>query len=153
VFLMGWSNGGSATLATLRADSFQDLRQRAGGDFRAAVALYPGCTTQVKTKWSTRTPLLILIGAADDWTPAAPCEELTERSRGNGEPLELVLYPGAFHGFDAPPHEPVKRADVPRAAANGKGHVTIANDPAARADAFSRVPQFFARHGGIPPRE
>ena len=153
VFLIGWSNGGSATLATLRADSFAPLRERAGGDFRAAVALYPGCVTQVKTKWATRTPLMILIGDADDWTPPEPCRELAARARGNGEPLELVLYPGAFHGFDAPDHKPVERPDVPRAGLNGKGHVTIAADPAARADAFARVPLFFARHGGIKPPE
>jgi dienelactone hydrolase len=153
VFLMGWSNGGSATLAALRADNFRDLRRRAGGDFRAAVALYPGCTTQVKTKWATRTPLLILIGDADDWTPAEPCRALAALSRGSGEPLELVLYPGAFHGFDAPDHKPVERADVPRARSNDKGHVTIAADPAARADAFARVPRFFAAHGGAQPRE
>jgi dienelactone hydrolase len=153
VFLIGWSNGGSATLAAIRADNFQDLRRRAGGDFRAAVALYPGCVTQVKTGWGTRTPLLILIGDADDWTPAAPCRELAALSRGAGEPLELVLYPGAFHGFDAPDHRPVERADVPRAKSNDKGRVTIAADPAARADAFARVPRFLARHGGVKPRE
>jgi len=151
VFLMGWSNGGSATLATIRADNIPDLRRRAGGNFRAAVALYPGCTTPLKSKWRTRTPLLILIGDADDWTPAEPCRELAALRQGAGEPLALVLYPGAYHGFDAPDHKPVERADVPRAGANSKGHVTIAADPAARADAFARVPRFFAEHGGIKP--
>jgi len=150
VFLMGWSNGAIATLATLRADNFQPQRQRAGGDFRAAVALYPGCVTQVKSKWITRTPLLILSGAEDDWTPAEPCRELAKRSQGNGEPVEFHAYPGAYHGFDAPPHKPLLRADVPAAKTNGKGHVTIADDPAAREDAYARVPRFFARHGGIP---
>ena len=153
VFLMGWSNGAVATLATLRADNFQPLRQRAGGDFRAAVALYPGCVTQMKTKWTTRTPLLILSGAEDDWTPAEPCQELAKRSHGNGEPVEFHAYPGAYHGFDAPGDKPANRADVPRAVANGKGYVTIAPDPAARADVIVRVPRFFARHGGIPPLE
>jgi len=153
IFLLGWSNGGSATLSTLRADGFADLRRRAGGDFRAAAAFYPGCATHAKGKWATRTPLVILIGDADDWTPAEPCRELAARSRANGEPLELVLYPGAFHGFDAPDHNPVERADVPRARSNDKGHVTIAADPAARADAFARVPRFFAGHGGIKPPE
>jgi dienelactone hydrolase len=151
VFLMGWSNGGMTTLAALRADNFQDLRRRAGGDFNAAASLYPSCTAQVKSKWTTRTPLLVLTGAEDDWTPAEPCREMAERSRANGEPVEYLAYPGAYHGFDAPPHKPVLRADVPRAKTNGKGHVTIADDPAARADAYARVPGFFARHGGIAP--
>lgn len=153
VFLMGWSNGAMSTLAALRAGDFQDLRRRAGGDFNAAAALYPGCIAQIKSKWTTKTPLLILVGAEDDWTPPGPCRELAIRSRDNGEPVEFHAYPGAYHGFDAPPHKPVLRADVPRAKTNGKGHVTIADDPAARRDAFDRVPQFFARHGGIPPQE
>ncbi|MGQ0674861.1 MAG: dienelactone hydrolase family protein [Rhodospirillales bacterium] len=152
-FLIGWSNGGMTTLAALRADNFQDLRQRAGGDFNAAVALYPGCASQVKSKWTTRTPLLILSGAEDDWTPAEPCRELAARSRGNGEPVEFHAYPGAYHGFDGGADKPVLRADVPRARINGKGAVTIAADPAARADAFVRAPRHFARHGGIAPPE
>lgn len=153
VFLIGWSNGAISALAALRSDNFQHLRRRAGGDFNAAVALYPGCITQLTSNWATRTPLLILAGAEDDWTPAEPCREMAERSRRNGEPVEFHLYPGAYHGFDVPGDKPVTRADVPRAASNDKGHVTIAPDPAARADALVRIPRFLARHGGIAPPE
>ena len=148
VFLMGWSNGASATLATLRADNFKDQRERSGGDFRAAVALYPGCIAQVKSGWSTKTPLLVMIGEADDWTPAEPCHELEQRTKRTAQPVEFVFYPGAYHGFDAPDHKPVTRKDVPRAQANGKGVVTIAADPPAREDAIKRLPEFFARNGG-----
>ena len=47
-------------------------------------------------------PLLILHGAADDWTPAAPCVDLARRFDGAAFPLRTVVYPGAHHGFDAP---------------------------------------------------
>ena len=32
----------------------------------------------------TRLPLLVLIGAADDWTPAAPCSELIADAKAKG---------------------------------------------------------------------
>lgn len=148
VFLMGWSNGAATTLATLRVDNFGDLRERAGGMFRAAVAFYPACAAQVKSGWTTKTPLLVLIGEADDWTPAAPCHELELRTRRTSQPVEFVFYRGAHHGFDAPEHKPVLRKDVPRAKKNDSGAVTIASQPQARADAIKRVPEFLARNGG-----
>ena len=55
-------------------------------------------------------PTLILIGELDDWTPADECRNLAEgrddygisRQKGLGVPIELVVYPGAYHGFDIP---------------------------------------------------
>lgn len=153
VFLMGWSHGGVTVLATLRIIKDETLRARAGGDFRAAVALYPGCGVQLRSRWRTRTPLLILSGGEDDWTPAAPCRELAERSRGDGQPVTYVEYPGAHHGFDGPAGQLRQRTDVPGAQRNGKGSVTVGTDPAAREDVIRRVPRFLAENGGVfmPP--
>jgi len=154
VFLMGWSNGGASTLASVRGVSspaLEGIRERAGGPFRAAVALYPRCGVQLKTGWTPGPPLLVLIGADDDWTPAPPCRELQTKTGAAGHPFELVVYPGAYHAFDAPDHKPVQRTDVPTAKVNGKGFVTVASNPAARVDAFARVPAFLAQHGGPSP--
>ena len=52
--------------------------------------------------WHTSTPLLILIGAADDWTPAAPCERLAAAADKAGEPVTYQAYPRAYHDFDHP---------------------------------------------------
>ena len=70
--------------------------------FRAAVAFYPGCIalSQAKDAYHPYAPLLILIGEADDWTPAAPCVELAAKTKAGGDPVEIVTYPGAHHGFD-----------------------------------------------------
>ena len=55
-------------------------------------------------------PTLILIGELDDWTLAKDCRNMVGRPRrlGNiahrsnqGVPIKLVVYPGAYHGFDA----------------------------------------------------
>ena len=75
--------------------------------FRAAIAFYPPC---LGLKGSMTVPTLILIGELDDWTPADECRNLAEgrddygisRQKGLGFPIELVVYPGAYHGFDVP---------------------------------------------------
>jgi dienelactone hydrolase len=61
------------------------------------VAFYPPC----KEAWLTRPgiPTLIFIGALDDWTPAAACSDKVVIWGQDGPPVELVVYPGAYHGF------------------------------------------------------
>jgi dienelactone hydrolase len=146
VMLLGWSHGGSTVLAAV--DRAQDLRPRdLIHDFRAAVAFYPGCRTALESRrgWSTRTPLLILIGDADDWTPPGPCKQLAARAGflGIGGAVELHVYPDAHHGFDAPNSPLSVRRDV---ALTASGTATVGTDPAARADAIERVPAFLARN-------
>jgi dienelactone hydrolase len=145
VALLGWSNGGSTTLWAVGAGSRarpRDLRH----DFRAAVAFYPGCRAVAADRaWTTRIPLQILVGEQDDWTPAAPCVALGERARAGGAPVEVVTYPGAYHDFDAPSTPVRVRTNV---ATTASGRATVGTDPAARADAITRVPAFLARHLG-----
>ncbi len=151
IALIGWSHGGNSTLATVVGAtpeppaSGAPVPVLAGRPwFRAAVAFYPGCATASRpTRVASSTPLLILQGEADDWTPAGPCRTLVERSVASPNPIELQLYEGAYHAFDDP-NTPVRvRSDVPRGASGG---VHLGTDPAARADALVRVPAFLARY-------
>ena len=142
--LLGWSNGGSTTLYTV--DSA--LRARPPGlrhDFRAAVAFYPGCRAprDRKTAWTTSIPLLILVGDADDWTPAQPCLDLVERAKALKEPVDIHVYPGAYHDFDAPNSAIRVRRNI---ATTASGTATIGTNPAARADAMERAPAFLGRY-------
>jgi dienelactone hydrolase len=139
VALMGWSNGGGTVLWTLSRDS----RARPAGlrhDFAAGVAFYPGCRTlaQRREAWRPVAPVLLLVGEADDWTPAPPCVDLATRT---GETLELHVYPGAHHDFDAPDARLQVRTGVGTTAS---GTATLGTDPAGRADALRRVPEFLA---------
>src|SRR4029079_7927431 len=63
---------------------------------RAAAAFYPPCRGAVSRP---RIPTLIFIGALDDWTPAAECPNKGASWGNDGPPIELVVYPGAYHGF------------------------------------------------------
>jgi dienelactone hydrolase len=63
--------------------------------FRAAVAFYPPCGIAGERPG---IPTLILIGALDDWTPAADCSQKVVGWGTEGPPIELVTYPNTHHG-------------------------------------------------------
>lgn len=141
IALLGWSHGGGVTLDA--------IRQRPAGlaqGFRAAVSFYPGCTRRNRQadRFMPYAPLLILIGEADDWTPAAPCVALAETARSHGAPVDIVTYPGAYHDFDNPGSGQVRlRADVPNGAHPGQG-VHVGPAPLAREAAKQRVLAYLA---------
>ncbi|CAH2599264.1 Dienelactone hydrolase family protein [Rhodovastum atsumiense] len=139
VAVLGWSDGGSTVLATAawRQDNPPGL-------LRGFVAFYPGCRQAALNRGARPVaPVLLLIGEADDWTPAAPCRDLAGRV---GPRITLVTYPGAWHDFDAaaPLH---RMRDIPRSQNPDHG-VHAGQDPAAREDAFQRVPAFL---DALPP--
>lgn len=141
VGLVGWSNGAAAALSVLFN---QGEPQR---DFRAAVAFYPSCrrTYPGGPDYQPYAPLLVLIGAKDDWTPAAPCVQWTERARALGAPMRITVYPDAPHGFDAPNNPVHYRPEVRnRNKPGGCCGATVGTEPAARAEAIREVTQFFA---------
>jgi dienelactone hydrolase len=144
VGLLGWSNGGSTTLYAVDA-VFRGRPANLRHDFSAAVAFYPACGAAFRRKvvWTTSIPLLILIGEADDWTPARPCLDLVERAKAMNAPVDIQVYPGAYHDFDAP-NTPLRvRHNV---ATTASGTATVGTDPAGRTDAIERAPAFLARY-------
>ncbi len=92
--------------------------------------------------WSG-SPLLVLIGAEDVWTPAAPCKAFLDGAIGRGAPIETEIYPGAYHAFDAP-NQP--RRELPDYRTRAGIVPIIGTDPAARQDALARLPAFLARY-------
>jgi dienelactone hydrolase len=147
IAVVGWSHGGSTTLAAINSEDPRVAASRASAGappfFRAAVAFYPGCAFAVRAgaKWRPGTTTAIHIGASDDWTPAAPCIALGEAMRAAKEPLAVNVYPDAYHGFDAPSGRVVVRKDVPNGVNPGQG-VTLGPNPEARAIANDRVRAF-----------
>jgi dienelactone hydrolase len=81
--------------------------------------------------------LLMLLGEADDWTPAAPCKALAADA---GPAVAFESYAGAFHGFDGT--GPVRlRRDVPGGTRPGQG-VHVGGDSTTRHAAAWRLEQF-----------
>jgi dienelactone hydrolase len=104
VAALGFSQGGWLALTSVEHGAIEQTSQN---KFRAAIAFYPPC---LGFKGNMTVPALILIGELDDWTPAGECRNMVDgrddwgisRRKGEGAPMTLVIYPGAYHAFDAP---------------------------------------------------
>jgi len=144
IALLGWSHGGGAVLATMNERSpvvaAYEHDPENEGFFATAIAFYPGCFGSLRGRdgFAPAAPVSIFIGEADDWTAVTPCIALGERARAQGLPLTVITYPDTHHGFDTPYLARPLHLDVPNGVHPGKG-VTIASNPAARADAYARV--------------
>lgn len=126
--LIGWSHGGSTTLWAV-----DRRRQKPATDFKAAIAFYPGCALPGRGAWETRLPLTILMGAADDWTPAEPCRMLGTKAN-----VRYIEYPNAYHAFDNP-NLPIRVRSGLTFSAKGDGTAHVGTEPAARAAAIAEV--------------
>jgi dienelactone hydrolase len=77
IAILGQSAGASAMMNAITPEMWpKDLTP--AQDFQAAVALYPGCQPLVtrEPSWQPRVPMILLIGEADNWTPASDCRTL-----------------------------------------------------------------------------
>ncbi len=122
--LIGWSNGGSTVLgATHRGfPEVADIPK-----LSVAIAYYPGCVARLKYGYEPTTKIVMLLGMADDWTPAKPCLDLASEHH---KQITVHAWADAYHGFDAT--LPVRlRSDVGRGVNPGKG-VHVGANPAAR---------------------
>ena len=139
VNLLGWSNGGSTVLYASAASP-----PDAGPGFARAVAFYPGCRLPAERSLVPRMPLLILVGANDDWTGAEPCERFAKAAQASGAQVVFVAYPGAYHDFDHP-NLPVRERRGLAFTVLGNGAAHAGTNAEARADALAKVPAFLAR--------
>jgi carboxymethylenebutenolidase len=127
--LQGWSNGGSAALATMAPDApgIGDHTPAAG--FRAALAFYPACRLKdrfEKDGYSVYAPLRLFMGTADEEVSPRACRELLEDANGD---IESKFYKGATHDFDDP----------------GRRRQRVAENAKARDDVIRRATKFFGR--------
>ena len=111
IALLGWSNGGSATLAAMSADTPALPQASIETGFRGALAFYPACGLKGKFDdgYLPYAPVRVFIGAADEEVSPKRCEDLVEKSEMKGGDIEISVYPGATHDFDDPGR---KRASV-----------------------------------------
>jgi carboxymethylenebutenolidase len=126
--LQGWSNGGSATLATMATDApgIADHTPTAG--FRAALAFYPACGLKGHfdtIEYIVYAPLRLFMGTADEEVSPRQCRELLEDAEGD---IESRFYKGASHDFDDP----------------GRSRQRVAANAKARNDVIERATRFFA---------
>jgi dienelactone hydrolase len=129
--LLGWSNGGSATLVAMAGvGTAGAARPTPETAFRAALAFYPACGIRGRFDDGFRpyAPVRIFHGTDDEEVSPRRCGALVEKSRALNGDIGMRVYDGATHGFDDPSR---KRRRVPANAA-------------AAEDAIQRALQFFA---------
>ena len=113
--------------------------------YRSAIAFYPDCRRHANDGWRTHVPLLVLIGADDDWAGAPPCVSLEKKVKAAGDPFAIVVYPGAYHDFDWPAMTVHTRSSM-GFTFRGDGTVHVGTNFAARDDAWQRITSFLAEN-------
>jgi dienelactone hydrolase len=149
VAAIGWSQGGVYAMAVINGPSLERARRRgvalSGTGFAAGIGVYPGgCFSLVKEQ--VVRPLLVLIGEADDWTPAAQCREMVEAMRSRGADATIASYPGAYHYFDVEGQRREVLDQVENDNRSGGFGATVSYQPEAAADARRRIEAFLTRH-------
>lgn len=99
IFHQGWSRGGSTVLAA--AWPAYQAGLPAGMKWAGSVAMYPGCNIRYRSESvKMPSPMMMVLGAKDDMTPAAPCVEYAKDLAAKGNPVTYKLMDGAYHVFD-----------------------------------------------------
>ena len=155
VVVMGFSHGAGIALDVVTASRIE-ARPPEAPRFAATVAFYPGCSYVRRQMAEYRAPVLILVGDADDWTPATECRKLAER---HPDQIELRVYPGAMHAFDVLEWSVTHLPDaVNRHSPTGKG-ATVGGDAKAVWSASLDIWTCLSQNGllggrsrGRPPR-
>jgi len=98
--VIGFSKGGQVALYT----ALEPFRRSVIADdtrFAAHVPLYPYCNEWYVTEHPSGTPVLMLLGGKDDYTPPAPCVSYADWLKGKGVETQVITYADAYHGFEA----------------------------------------------------
>jgi len=141
--VLGWSNGATTTLNLLE----QRRTHPEPGEpaIAGAAVFYPGCGPLAKRQAVLEAaPLVMLLGALDDWTPAQPCVDFARslQARGGGGDITVHVYEDSYHGFDGT--APVRlRADVPNGTSREGVHQ--GGNPEARTKSLAVLDAFWSR--------
>ena len=151
--LVGWSQGGGIVLLTVVKESIARPKPAPRHDFAVAAAFYPAlCNDRLQSSpftkvapqsWSTKIPLLVLHGEADNWTRPEPCVQFIGEVQARGNPVSIKLYPDAHHGFDAPGN---KTRELPQYMTATGVIPIVGPNPEARTAAREHLPEFLKRY-------
>lgn len=145
VVLMGFSHGGSTTIAALQSDTIEFFADGLGPDrFAAAVAMYPYCGG-AGAQPRVYAPLIIVSGSEDTWTPPFSCQRWVDSSAGFEHPMEMHIIDGATHSFDMSAWN-----GYPVSARTGPTGHMLAPNASATAEARRLVAEFLQRRAGLP---
>ena len=169
IIVVGWSHGAQTVLSVMDASAEYVTTQKIQP--KAAAAFYPGCSKFVKLPgYRIQSPLLVMIGARDDWTLARHCVDLRDKlqrrqagptlhgtstttavsatNSASASLFDLEVYPDSYHGFDG-----LGAVQTRQNVGNTRsGSATVGGNPAAQRASHARLFEFVAAQVGEPLR-
>ena len=97
ISITGWSLGGGVTLFSAWLPINNAINKNV--KFKSHLAFYPPCFFEPENIQFSDSPIRILIGELDNWTPAKPCENFVSKLTNNNN-IELTIYKDSYHSFD-----------------------------------------------------
>jgi dienelactone hydrolase len=98
ISITGWSLGGGVTLFSAWLPINNAINQNV--KFKSHLAFYPPCFFEPENIQFSDSPIHILIGELDNWTPAKPCEGFVSKLKNNSANINLTIYEDSHHSFD-----------------------------------------------------
>ena len=103
VSITGWSLGGAVALFSGWKPVIKAITNNL--KFASHLAFYPPCFFDLENTEFTDSPIHILIGELDNWTPAEPCINFVKKISKNSN-VKLTVYHDSHHSFDS--QEPIE---------------------------------------------
>ncbi|MBK99352.1 MAG: hypothetical protein CMC85_02180 [Flavobacteriaceae bacterium] len=97
VSITGWSLGGGVTLFSAWLPLKEAINKELS--FASHLAFYPPCFINPDNTDFSNSPIHILIGEIDNWTPSAPCIDLVNKLNSKTN-INLTIYKDSHHSFD-----------------------------------------------------
>ena len=97
ISVMGWSWGAGIALS-----SASHTKGRGEGHvLKSIVSFYPVCgLSAIPVTGNKDTEILLVVGTKDTYSKDWQCKEVVEKGRRDGRKARLIVYEGAYHGFD-----------------------------------------------------
>ena len=97
ISITGWSLGGGVTLFSAWLPLKNAINKNLS--FASHLAFYPPCFIDPENIEFSQSPIHILIGELDNWTPSQPCYELVEKLKNKAN-IDITIYENSHHSFD-----------------------------------------------------
>jgi dienelactone hydrolase len=90
-------------------------------------------------RYELAVPMLMLLGASDNWTPAIPCQNFAQEINAQKGPIiDVETFADSHHGFDS--INPIReRGNIPNVPT---GKVSVGGNPVAKEKAEQRIIEF-----------
>ena len=97
ISITGWSLGGGVTLFSAWLPLKNAINKEL--NFASHLAFYPPCFIDPENTDFSQSPIHILVGELDNWTPSQPCYELVQKLENKAN-IDITIYDDSHHSFD-----------------------------------------------------